>query len=171
MDIYFVRHGAAVEQQEWKGSDRERPLTDAGARQMTRAAEGLAALGVHPDRIISSPLVRARQTADILAKELRLTERPVADDRLAPGFGIEGLTAILETYSGSGSLVLVGHEPDFSTVIGRLIGGGRVECKKGSLARVQLKDAKGLTGVLLWLLPPKLLGGIARDDRLPREAE
>jgi len=171
MDIYFLRHGTPVEQKEWKGSDHERPLTEDGVRQMIRETLGLATLGLRPDLIISSPFVRAQQTADIVAKGLRLTDRLVADERLAPGFGIHGLAALLHAYPRSGSIMLVGHEPDFSGVLGRLIGGGRVECQKGSLARIQMDDTKALTGVLVWLLPPDLLAGLARGDRLPRETE
>ncbi len=171
MEIYFVRHGAAVDQKEWKGSDHERPLTDKGTREMARAAQGIATLGIRPDRIIASPYVRARQTADIIAKELGLIDNLATDERLSPGFGIKALAALLEESPKSGSFMLVGHEPDFSAVVGRLIGGGRVECRKGSLARVRLDDPTAGGGILVCLLPPEQLAGLARGNRLPRETE
>ncbi len=166
MEIFFLRHGSAVEPESWAGSDRERPLTDEGERQMAQEAKGIAALGVRPDWIIASPFVRALQTAQPVARALGLEERLVADERLAPGFGLQALASLLQAYPKVESLMLVGHEPDFSETVARLIGGGRVECRKGSLARVRLEEAGASAGVLLWLLPPKPLSELG-ERRAP----
>ena len=98
---------------------------------------------------------RARQTADIVAAQLGL---PVtAHAGLVPGFSFPMLERLLNTRLQAGALLLVGHEDDFSQLIGRLMGGGRVVMKKGSLARVDLLQLQPPAGILSWLLPPKLL--------------
>jgi phosphohistidine phosphatase len=101
--------------------------------------------------------VRAWQTAEIAARKLKMRDKLVKDERLLYGFGLDQLARILESYPKSRSLLLVGHEPDFSETIGRLIGGGRVVCKKGGLACVELRQAKTLKGELCWLVPPRLI--------------
>jgi phosphohistidine phosphatase len=157
MEIYFLRHGDAGTAEGWKGSDAERPLSKEGAARMEREAAAVAELRPTLDAILTSPLVRARQTAEIVAKRLRLAKVLVLDERLAPGFGPAELEEILEERRASRGLMIVGHEPDFSRVISACIGGGAVECKKGSLIRVDMDDISSLTGVLVWLLPPRVL--------------
>lgn len=158
MEIYFLRHGDAGSRDAWKGPDASRPLTDEGAARMEREAAALARLRLPLDRIITSPLVRAQQTAEIVARRLNLLDALAEDQRLAPGFGTEELGGILREHRALTALMLVGHEPDFSIVISACIGGGRVECKKGGLARVDIEDPAALTGLLVWLLPPRVLG-------------
>ncbi len=154
MEIYFLRHG---EYQKKAGhKDAECPLSENGGAQMEREASFLARLGIRPDLVISSPLARARQTAEIVARPLGLRDAIVVDERLAPGFGPKELGHILQEHGGSASLMLVGHEPDFSKIIAACTG-GRVECRKGSLARVDLGTPTALQGVLAWMLPPEVL--------------
>ena len=117
----------------------------------------MARLGLRPDLIVTSPLVRAFQTAEIAAQELGLLDRVVVDERLASGFGLPDLSSILGENGGLSSIMLVGHEPDFSMAIGALIGGGDVVCKKGGLARVDADKISPGSGVLAWLLPPSVL--------------
>jgi phosphohistidine phosphatase len=157
--LYFLRHGLAANRSEWSGDDSERPLTSKGQALMAREAQTIAQLGLQLDLILTSPLVRALQTARIVAEALGMQERLQADERLAPGFGMPALAEVLKERSGVSALMLVGHEPDFSETIGALIGGGRVVCKKGSLARVDLPDDGSLAGDLVWLIPP---GGLGR---------
>jgi phosphohistidine phosphatase len=157
MELYFLRHGLASEREEWTGDDLQRPLTEEGKERMRREATTMAKLGLDLDQIIASPLVRAYQTAEIVARQLHLLDKLIKDERLAPGFGIDQLAQVLRAYSTATALMLVGHEPDFSETIRRLIGGGRVECKKGSLARVDVSDPLSPQGNLVWLLPPKVL--------------
>ena len=87
---------------------------------------------------------------------MHLAEKPRTDDRLQPGFDTRRLAAILADFPDTKALLLVGHEPDFSTIIGELTG-ARVVMKKGGLALVELDDPQSLQGVLYWLAPPKLL--------------
>jgi phosphohistidine phosphatase len=124
---------------------------------MQQAARQLRRLGLTVDTIVSSPLVRAVQTAELVAVALKLTQRLVQDQRLQPGFDLAQLQTLLADYTTDNQLMLVGHEPDFSTVIGQLIGAGRVVCKKGGLARVDLAAVSVLHGELVWLLPPRVL--------------
>ena len=156
MKLYFLRHGLAAEREEWSGDDAARPLTDEGKARMARAAAVFAKLELGLDAIITSPLVRAVQTAEIVARELKMQNRLVTDERLAPGFDADALAKILPAYPKAAALMLVGHEPDFSETISYLIGGGRVVCKKGGLALVEL-NATNLKGELVWLVPPKAL--------------
>ncbi len=157
MEIYFLRHGDAGTAEGWKGSDAERPLSKEGTVRMEKEAAAIAHLRPPLDTILTSPLVRARQTAEIVAKKLRLDRALVLDERLAPGFGPAELRQILEEHHASRGLMVVGHEPDFSRVISTCIGGGAVECKKGSLIRVDMDDISSLAGFLVWLLPPRVL--------------
>lgn len=156
MKIYFLRHGLA-DRSAWSGPDFERPLTPAGVERMTSQAEFISQLDLGVDHIITSPLQRALQTAEIVAEELGLLDRLEVDDRLSPGFGRADLAEIIEEHPDADSIMLVGHEPDFSQTIENLIGGGSVICKKGSLARVDLTGAGFLSGELVWLIPPKAM--------------
>jgi phosphohistidine phosphatase len=157
MKLYFLRHGMAVERPEWKGDDAERPLTEEGKERMARSAAVLARLDLELDAILTSPLTRARQTADIVAEALDLKDKLLVESRLGTGFSRDQLAEILRDHAGCEALLLVGHEPSFSETISALIGGGRIVCKKGGLACVKLSDPTSLKGELLWLIPPRLL--------------
>src|SRR5437868_170190 len=129
--LYLLRHGIA-DWPNWTRPDDERPLTEKGARQVQRVARALAKKGVKPELILSSPLPRARQTAEITAEALGL--KVTEDPTLAPGFDAAGLQRLLSERGGK-DLMLVGHEPDFSSVIKSLTGGSVVMAKAG-IARV-----------------------------------
>jgi phosphohistidine phosphatase len=153
--IYFLRHGIAVEPEAWKGNDYDRPLTDDGRARMAQEAKSLRKLGLKLDAILTSPLIRAKETADIVARELRMPSKE--DERLGGDFDVSTLEAILQGCADLKALMLVGHEPSMSSVIGRLIGVARMDLKKGGLACVELPDASTMTGELLSLIPPKVL--------------
>jgi phosphohistidine phosphatase len=158
MELYFLRHGLA-DRSAWNGADDERPLTEEGALRMAREAESLARLDLAPEVILTSPLVRARQTAQIVAERLGLLSRLQVDERLAADFGAARLPVMLADHPGASSLLLVGHEPSFSETVGELTG-GKLVFKKGGLARVDLEPGEPgepLSGTLVWLLPPKIL--------------
>jgi phosphohistidine phosphatase len=153
MRLYFLRHGVA-DWPDWDPArDHERPLTKEGLKKMKEQAKTLLALDLKLDAILSSPYTRAYQTADIVAAKLRLDVR--TEPRLAPGFTHAKLAEIVKTFEDDQALLLVGHEPSFSTVISEIIGGGRVQLKKGALARVDVN--RELHGELVWLLQPKVL--------------
>ncbi|HEY5491280.1 MAG TPA: phosphohistidine phosphatase SixA [Gemmatimonadaceae bacterium] len=157
MKVYFLRHGIAGERSEWKGVDAERPLTSDGIGKMRSTAKTLAHLDLGLDAIITSPLVRAKQTAEIVAEELGLRSKMSEDKRVGPGFNEDRLRVILREHAHANAVMLVGHEPDLSSTISALIGGGRIVMKKGGLALVELPDAQSRRGELLWLSSPKWL--------------
>lgn len=148
MRLYFLRHGAA-DWLDWKKPDDERPLTKAGRKEMHEVGEFLAALKVQTDLILTSPLPRAAQTADIAAEHLKVRARE--EKLLAPGFRVEDLTRLFRKYPEQ-VLLLVGHEPDFTEVIAALTGAS-LKLSKAGVALIDLNLQKGK---LLWLFPPKL---------------
>jgi len=155
MKLYFLRHGIAVEPGEWKGKDYDRPLTDDGRERMAREAKALRKLDIGLDAIVTSPLARARETAEIVARELKIDTKD--DERLGGDFDVSILEEILQDHADAKALMLVGHEPSMSATIGRLVGEARIDLKKGGLACVELPDASTMTGELLSLIPPKVL--------------
>jgi phosphohistidine phosphatase len=159
MKLYFLRHGKAESRSEWHEDDAGRPLTPAGEEAMRREAEALRALHLALDLIVTSPLARARRTAEIVAGELGLDGRLVEDARLAPGFDVACLEQLLAAHEPAESVMVVGHEPDFSETVAQLIGGGEIVMKKGGLARVDVTAPVVGGGKLVWLLAPPLLGG------------
>ncbi len=156
MKVYFVRHAVAELREEWEKDDDLRPLTSKGKSQMKKFARKLAKMNVTVDVILTSPLVRAKQTAEILSKGLKVENEVLEEPRLKPGFGDTQFREILADHAGSEAIMLVGHEPDFSLAIGQLIGGGRIICKKGSAALVDIEDIANPAGELEWLIPPKV---------------
>jgi phosphohistidine phosphatase len=157
MLCYFLRHGPAGDATSWAGADFDRPLTSDGVKRIAREAKTIAALDLGLEAILTSPLVRARQTAEIVADELKLREQLRQDDRVGLGFSQARLADILRDHPGAKHLMLVGHEPSLSMTVGELIGGGEVDVKKGALACVEVTRESPLRGRLLWLAPPKLL--------------
>jgi phosphohistidine phosphatase len=152
--LYFLRHGIA-DWPHWDRPDDERPLNPKGKKQMKRVAAALAERDIHPDFILSSPLPRAHQTAQLAADALGLTV--TVDPSLAPGFGVMALRQMLAQYSGR-DLMLVGHEPDFSATVESLTGAVIVMPKAG-IVRIDLNAVDPPSGEMRWLIPPKFLRG------------
>lgn len=157
MKCYFLRHGQAGEPEDWSGSDFDRPLTDEGIERMRRAAQTMADMRLDLNVIVTSPLVRARQTAAIVARALQLTDRLIEDPRLGGGFGPGNLPDVLADHAKANAVLLVGHEPAMSRTVGHLVGGAAIDFKKGTLACVNLHNPANLRGELLWLIPAKIL--------------
>jgi phosphohistidine phosphatase len=149
MELYFLRHGEA-DWPDWKKSDDERPLTKRGKREMRDVAKFLDRLKVRPNLIVTSPLPRAAQTAEIAADYLKAKLRK--DELLAPGFGPSKLRTVLKRHRAK-VLMLVGHEPDFTQVISELTGAS-LKLSKGGGALLDV-DPESEEGKLLWLFPPK----------------
>ena len=149
MQLYFLRHGEA-DWPGWTKPDDERPLTDFGRKEVRQVAKFLNRLKVKPDLIVTSPLPRALQTAEVAAEQLKTKLRQ--DEALEPEFGISELRTVLKRHR-SKVLVLVGHEPDFSSVISALTG-AFLKLSKAGVALVDI-DLETEKGKLLWLFPPK----------------
>ena len=148
MKLYLLRHGKA-DWPNWDKPDDDRPLTDDGRKQLDRVGQMLARIEIAPV-ILTSPLPRASQTAEIAGKHLRQKIR--IEPLLRPGFDAGKLKKILKDFSGD-SLMIVGHEPDFSRTIYQLTGGD-TKLSKASVAFIDL-DISSMKGELRWLVPPK----------------
>ncbi len=156
MLVYFVRHGEAVAQ----GDDWERPLTSDGANLIRAEAAVLKTLGVHPTAVFSSPLPRAVQTAEILVEALCPDSGFNTRDELAPGADLGDVATVLSGLENDAVAMIVGHEPDLSSIVGKLISesGARVKVRKGGVALVNvLLPVAPNSGELLWLLEPRVL--------------
>lgn len=121
MIIHIVRHAEAVERTP-EIREEHRYLTRRGRRRFRKAAKSLATLGISPDLILTSPLIRAVQTADILAEKLSYKRELTVAAQLAPGFRPEALDELLKLYPQAGEVALVGHEPDLGLVTQALLG-------------------------------------------------
>jgi phosphohistidine phosphatase len=132
-------------------------LSKTGTEQIRGVAAAMVRLRVHLDVILTSPLLRARQTAEIVARALHHLDSLVTEKRLAPGFGPAQLEKMLAERRDRAAMLLVGHEPDFSKVISACAGGARVTFGKGSIARVIFDDVASLQGILAWLVPAEVL--------------
>jgi phosphohistidine phosphatase len=150
MDVYFLRHGEA-DWPDWDKPDDERPLTKHGKKEMHEVGKFLKRAKADPDLIVTSPLPRASQTAAIAAEHLKTKYRK--DKLLEPGFGRQELERVLKKYPAE-SLMVVGHEPDFSHTITQLTG-GEIKLSKAGIALVEL-GRSWRSGRLLWLIPPKI---------------
>lgn len=159
IEIYLIRHATAEERGEQWPDDAKRPLTASGSKRMRSAAKGLAKSGVELDVILTSPLVRAKQTAEIVAATQRLAPPIVSIGALAPGGRYGDLMAELKKYARRERLALVGHEPDIGALAGRLAGLRRsIEFKKGAVCRIDVESIPpSARGVLRWLVPPSML--------------
>ena len=162
-ELYLVRHAVAEERGDAWPDDTKRPLTDDGMARMRKAARGLARLGVSIDVILTSPLVRTRQTAEIVAGALDQKPSLVNIESLAPGGTFTALSADLEKHSRKPRIALVGHEPGIGEIAARLIGSRHpIEFKKGAICRIDfdVPPPKGV-GMLRWFLTPKMLRNLA----------
>jgi phosphohistidine phosphatase len=156
MRLHLLRHGPAGDAWDWDGPDETRPLTPKGRAVMSRVASRLAEAGFRPGLVLTSPYVRAVETAAILCDGLGVP--PAAEDeRLAAGFGPGQLREVLRDRAEVEELVLVGHEPDLSGAVATLARGACVRMRKGALARIDLEDPARLEGELVWLLQPDVL--------------
>jgi phosphohistidine phosphatase len=155
MLLHLLRHAHAGDPAAWEGPDDVRPLSDKGRAQAERLGKFLARVGFRTDAIVSSPKRRALETAEIVAGHLG-TEVTV-DDRLAGGVDLAALEAVLEAHGNPGRPMLVGHDPDFSELLGTLCE-AEIPMRKGALARVEVGGAlRPGAGILRWLVPPDLL--------------
>jgi phosphohistidine phosphatase len=156
MELYLLRHADAGDPTAWDGPDDDRPLSDKGEKQAERLGRFLAGAGFGPAAIITSPKVRAVQTARIVGEHLGLSA--VVDDRLAGGLDVETVEAILHDAGDPLRLILVGHDPDFTDLVATLCGAARMPMKKGALARIDVaRTLEPGGGILRWLVPPDLL--------------
>jgi len=154
MKIYFVRHGEA---EDLAPSDHSRELTERGKERVTRAAEVLKRLQITPVTIYSSPRIRAKQTAEIIAQTLDIDLKIVEEVNF--GFDTTHIKTFLTSLNAKDEIMFVGHNPDMSQVVHKLTGAS-VSMKKGGLARVDVLNAKARRGELVWLIAPKVFDAL-----------
>lgn len=161
MKLYLLRHGIAADLgQPGITRDADRPLTDEGISKTKRIGAALRSLAVECDLILTSPYVRARQTAELVASALCMERRLEEEPALACGGDarqiFEGIRRRKPVPAG---VMLVGHEPDLSRLISLLVSGGTglgVVMKKGGLCRLDIADLRyGRCAALEWLLTPR----------------
>ncbi|HET7619715.1 MAG TPA: phosphohistidine phosphatase SixA [Vicinamibacterales bacterium] len=163
LELYLIRHAVAANRGDRWPDDAKRPLTPGGMAKMRKAAKGLVKLGVEIDEILSSPLVRARQTADIVAEMLKAVPPISVCDALAPAGTPAAVMQEIAKHARKGRLALVGHEPNISELAAQLIGTRTpIVFKKGSICRIDFDvlPPKG-HGRLVWLATPKMLRRMA----------
>lgn len=159
MRLLLMRHGVAEDAgPATDHRDEARALTPAGIAKTAAAAEGLAVLDLHPVGIVTSPLVRCRQTAAIVGRALGLV--PGEDGRLRPGMDLAGIADLLLEHPGVDPVLLCGHQPDLSRLVEDLTG-GLVEFRKCALAVVDVESLRPRQGVLRALYPPATLRMLA----------
>ena len=162
MILYLIRHAIAADAATPDADDSQRPLTAKGRRKMHLIAQELKALEVDLDLILTSPYLRAAETAEILAETFRLKKSQViASDHLAPiGHADQLVNEVREKHGDVRSLAIVGHEPYLSGLASVLIAGDpnvSIALKKGGVCRLAVDDLRyGRCAILEWLLPPKL---------------
>jgi phosphohistidine phosphatase len=156
MDLWLLRH-AVAEDRARSGRDSDRALTAEGLARAGAVGRGLAVLAPGIVRIVTSPYLRARQTADAAALGLGV-EEIVESKALEPERDPEEI--LLEIAADSGGILLVGHQPHLGSLLGHLVGGAEIPMKKASVARVSLEGRT--SGTLRAFLPPKVLELLAR---------
>ncbi len=154
MQLILLRHGKAEDIN--IGGDFSRELVEKGREQSRRAARLLKGAGALPDIVLTSPLTRARQTADEFCQTAGMPG-PVIQGWLACGMHPESALAELAAFRDFKRVAIVGHEPDFSQLIQWILGanGSSIEVKKGAIACVQITPPSR-HGTLAYLIPPKL---------------
>ena len=161
--LYLVRHGLAAERGSEFPNDDERPLTSEGIERLRVQALGLRELNVRFDRVLTSPLVRAAQTAEIVAAGLGCAAPLVTVDALRPAGRYDALLAALGRLGRDRSVALVGHMPSIGEFAARLIGASEpLPFKKGGVCCIEADTLPPSgAGQLLWFVPPRALRALA----------
>lgn len=165
MNLYILRHAVAVQRGSASYPNDDRPLTPKGIEKMKKEAECFPSLIKTIDVIYSSPLLRAKETAQIAAASLRAEKKIVITDALLPGADENEIFAVLNSEKGKEHVMIVGHEPHLSVTASVLIGveNSVVELKKGALCCISISGAvKKGNGQLRWLLQPKQLRAMGK---------
>jgi phosphohistidine phosphatase SixA len=158
IQLHLLRHAHAGDPVKWPGPDEARPLSEKGRLQAERMGRFLAEGGFRPDAILSSPRVRALETAKLVATALGVDV--TTDDALAMPLDLEALDGVLTAAGDPHRPLLVGHDPDFSELAAALVGLADLPLRKGALARIDAERPLGAgRGILRWLVSPDLLGG------------
>ena len=175
MECILIRHGIAVERDEWEGTDENRPLTDRGKKRARQVAAGLAALGCKPTHLFTSPFVRAYDTARLLRTVVCPRLKMETREELAVGANPEQLANILQSLPSDAVVLCVGHEPFLGEVVSVLLCRKALPnfpFKKAGAACIEA-EGKGRAGQyrLRWWLPPMQLRVLGKRARMKRQRE
>jgi phosphohistidine phosphatase len=156
MLLHLLRHADAGDPEAWEGPDADRPLSDKGRNQSKRLGDFLGGIKFAGEPFITSPKIRAAQTAELAARPLKAKIRE--DERLAGELTLETIEEVLSDAGDPERPVLVGHDPDFSELVAVLCGAAGVSMRKGTLARIEIeRPLQAGAGTLRWLIPPDAL--------------
>ena len=166
MQLYIVRHGIAIDREDPKSpSDPERFLTEEGIKKTKAVAEGITALGATADLLLSSPFVRAMQTAEIFASALGYSKTKIRrTDLLLPGAQPPLFFRELAKEKEASSVFCFGHAPQLDELLAAALGlkSDVTQLKKSGVALVELRRISPPSGTLTWLATPKLLRKIEK---------
>jgi len=164
VQLLLIRHAVAMPRGTSGVADDDRPLTPKGRKKFQAAAAGLRRIVERPDLLLTSPLPRARATAEIAAQAFGRIE-PRNEPALA-GDSVSRIITTLEKVADSDLVAMVGHEPVLSGVLAHVLGardGGRLEFKKGGAALVDLPRGPAVGGHLIWFVKPRILRTLRKD--------
>jgi len=158
-ELYLIRHAVAEERGDAWPDDSRRPLSEDGIAKMKKNARGLVRIGVVFDVVLTSPLVRARQTAEIVAAAYSTRPPIVVIESLSTEGSAQAVITDLEAHSRRGRIALVGHEPNIGELAAKLAGARRVlEFKKGAVCRIDVESLPPAgPGTLKWFLTPRIM--------------
>jgi len=169
MDCVLLRHGIAVERDEWEGADADRPLTERGAKRVAQVAAGLKRLGIEPTHLFSSPLVRAVETAKLLQASLQVQAPLTTVEALSPDAAPEGLLSVLLGVPPEAVVLCVGHEPHLGLVAAVMLAGKpstSFPFKKAGACLIELSmPVKPSRGTLRWWMGPAQLRALGKKSR------
>lgn len=164
LELYLIRHGIAAERGDQYPDDSKRPLTSQGISRLKQEAKALDELEVSIGVILTSPLVRAKQTAEVISEGMKGHPQVVTTDALAPAGAAAGVMQEISKHLRKGSIALVGHEPNIGELAARLIGARTpIEFKKGAICRIDVAALPPTgPGQLRWFLTPRILRKVGK---------
>lgn len=169
MHCILFRHGIAMDREEWEGPDSQRPLTAKGAEKTRQAAAGLTEVAAPPTHVLSSPYLRAKETAKLVRDAFGLRQELQLCDELLPDSPPDKLLVLLNSLPQDASVICVGHEPHLGEAAGLLLFGEPVAglaLKKAGACAVAFDGApKAGKGILQWWLPPGQLRALRKSAR------
>ncbi|HWO90067.1 MAG TPA: phosphohistidine phosphatase SixA [Gemmatimonadales bacterium] len=167
MEVLLLRHAEAGEAdpKRWP-DDSDRPITAEGREKQAAMARAIRKAGLGFEHLVTSPLVRARETADVVAEVFEYHDEPVVSEALKPGAGPEAMVQLLAKFPPDSRVALVGHEPHLSRTAAALIGrsgDASIDLKKSGVMVIEFDGAPSLgSGTLQLLLKPKLVRKLSR---------
>lgn len=169
MDCVLLRHGIAVERDEWEGPDADRPLTERGATRVAQVAAGLSRLGVQPTHVFSSPLVRAIETAKIAHSALLVRSKMNIVDEFLPDAPPDRLLSIFHDLPPEACVLCIGHEPHLGMAASVMLSGratASFPMKKAGACLIELPiPAKPGRGLLRWWMTPSQLRSMGKQGK------